>query len=56
MIDCAFPAYGLAATDETMKRDYARDGMHPGPRANKTFGLATAQFILGRGLGAEEKP
>ena len=44
------------ATDETMKRDYARDGMHPGPRANKNFGLATAEFILGRGLRAGEKP
>jgi hypothetical protein len=56
MIDCDFPAYGRAATDETMKRDYARDGMHPGPRANQTFGSATARFILGRGLCAREKP
>jgi hypothetical protein len=56
MIDCAFPAYGVTTTDETLKRDFARDGMHPGPVANKAFGVATAQFILSRGLGAKEKP
>jgi hypothetical protein len=56
MIDCAFPGYGVFATEEALKRDFARDGMHPGPTANKAFGLATAQFILSQGLGAEEKP
>jgi hypothetical protein len=55
MIDCAFPEYGPNATDERLKRDFARDGMHPGPLSNKAFGLATARFILSQGLGAKEK-
>jgi hypothetical protein len=55
IIDCPFPAYGPKATEAALKRDLARDGMHPGPLANKAFGLATAQFILGRGFGAKEE-
>jgi hypothetical protein len=55
MIDCPFPSYGPRATAEALKRDLARDGMHAGPLSNKTFGLATAQFILSRGFGAKVK-
>jgi len=54
MIDCPFPAYGPSATDEALKRDFGRDGLHPGPLSNKIFGLAVAQFILGRGFAAKE--
>ena len=50
MIDCAFPAYGHLATEETMRLDLARDGKHPGPKANEIFGLATSRFALSRGL------
>jgi hypothetical protein len=52
MIDCSFPGYGAAATNATLTHDFARDGMHPGPIANRTFGLAVARFILSRGFGA----
>jgi hypothetical protein len=55
MIDCPFPEHGPAATEQALKLDFARDGMHPGPLANKVFGSGTAQFILSRGLGAKEK-
>jgi len=55
MIDFQFPAYGPKAREEALKRDLARDGMHPGPLSNKAFGLAAAQFILDRGFGAKEK-
>jgi len=54
VVDCPFPVYGSKATEATLKRDFARDGMHPGPLANKAFGLATAQFVLGQGFGAKE--
>lgn len=53
MIDMAFPAYGHLATEEAMKLDLARDGTHPGPVTNRTFGLATARYILSRGLCAK---
>jgi hypothetical protein len=53
MIDCAFPMYGHLATEETMRLDLARDGKHPGPRANESFGLATSRFLLSRGLFAK---
>jgi hypothetical protein len=57
MIDCPFPRFGPDAMEEALKRDFARDGMHPGPLTNKAFGLATARFVLGRdGLRAKEKP
>ena len=48
MIDCCFPGYGAAAREATLAYDFARDGMHPGPIANKTFGLSAARFILSR--------
>jgi hypothetical protein len=53
MIDSPFPAFGDLATDDVMKNDVARDGKHPGPRANRAFGLATSRFVLERGLFRE---
>ena len=47
MIDRAFPPYGHLAAEETMRLDLARDGKHPGPRANESFGLATSRFRRG---------
>ena len=43
MIDSALSLTWADAKDETLKRDFARDGMHPGPVANKTFGVAAAR-------------
>ena len=50
MIDFPFPRFGPEGTDDAEKNDVARDGVHPGPRANSTFGLATARFVLDRDL------
>jgi hypothetical protein len=50
MIDIAFPAYGLATTDRTMRWDLARDGKHPGHLSNDIFGAAAARHALHRGL------
>ena len=55
MIDCPFPTFGPAATNDTMRADLARDGVHPGPRTNREFGLATARFVLDGGLLAEPR-
>lgn len=54
MIDTHFPLYGPRSKDGSLTRDLARDGMHPGPVSNRTFGEAAARFILGRGFGAKE--
>jgi len=56
MIDTPFPAFGPTATDDTMRADLARDGVHPGPRSNRDFGLATARFVLDRGLLRQGAP
>ena len=56
MIDCPFPAFGPLATDDVMRNDLARDGVHPGPRSNRSFGLATSRFILDSGLLRKTNP
>jgi|FEC22Drversion2_1045045.scaffolds.fasta_scaffold00355_20 hypothetical protein len=56
MVDSPFPAFGSRATDDVMKSDVARDGSHPGPKANRAFGLATSRFVLDRGLIQKGNP